>query len=547
MHRDSVHAVVPRATSATASISRVPTPNDGESLNPAETRQLGVVRHFGTVGSLLMGIAALGAGTAPVLNNPVVGVPVLGLFPRMPTASLAVAYTGLFMMVLAWLWLGALLVPGRYRLPRPAQMHRTLAMWAVPLLLAPPMFSRDVYSYLAQSAQAVLGLNPYVLGPAEALGVDHPLVRGIPTVWRNTPAPYGPLFLTLGRPVIWIAGNDVVLGAILFRVLALAGVAMIVWSLPRLARRAGVSPVFALWLGALNPLVLFHLISGAHNEALMIGLMLVGLELALRRPALGTPMVAGTAVIAASAMIKIPSALALGFVGVWLARHRGGRLRDLAWVAVVLGAVAGATTVAITYASGLGFGWIFALDTPGNIRSWMSLSTDLGLLAGQVGMWLGLGDHTGTVLVLTRAVGLAGAAAVCVVLLWRCWQGKAEPMAGLGIGLGAVVLLGPAVHPWYLLWAVIPLAAAATTANYRVLAVAGSAVLAVVVAPTGAGFLFRAWVLPAAIVAGLLALLVPLALVCGRTPAVTAVFRRTPPGSLRSWDRPVPPSMARDP
>ena len=63
----------------------------------------------------------------------------------------------------------------------------------------------------------------------------------------------------------------------------LLGLAMIVWALPRLARRFGVPPVSALWLGAANPLVLFHLVVGVHNEGLAIGLMLVGLELALRK------------------------------------------------------------------------------------------------------------------------------------------------------------------------------------------------------------------------------------------------------------------------
>ena len=65
----------------------------GAGLDPAETRQLDTVRRFGTVGALLMGLGSLGAGTAPVLGNPVVGHLVLGLFPRMPTASLAVAYS----------------------------------------------------------------------------------------------------------------------------------------------------------------------------------------------------------------------------------------------------------------------------------------------------------------------------------------------------------------------------------------------------------------------------------------------------------------------
>ena len=73
------------------------------------------------------------------------------------------------------------------------------------------------------------------------------------------------------------------MGVAFQRLLALLGFAMIVWALPRLARRFGINPVSALWLGAANPLVLFHLIVGVHNEALAIGLMLVGIELGLRR------------------------------------------------------------------------------------------------------------------------------------------------------------------------------------------------------------------------------------------------------------------------
>lgn len=513
-----------------------PLPGERSTLDGAELRQLDLVRRFGTVGALLMGIGALGAGTAPVLDNPVVGKPIVGLFTRMPTASVAIVYTGIFMVLLAWLWLGALAAPGRNRLPSRAQLDRTLVMWAVPLLVAPPMFSRDVYSYIAQSAQAARGLDPYTLGPADVFGVDNPLVRGIPTIWRDTPAPYGPLFLTLGRPIYWLAGDDVVTGAVLHRVLALAGVAMIVWALPRLARRAGVSPVFALWLGAANPLVLFHLISGTHNESLMIGLMLVGMELALRKPAVGPPLLAGIAVLGAAAMVKLPAALALGFVGLWLARHAGGRVRDVVGFAALLGVISGATMMAISLGSGLGFGWTGTLGIPSLIRSWMSLSTDLGLVGARIGSWLGLGDHTAAVLSLTRGVGLAAAVLVCGLMLWRCWRGRIEPLAGLGVSLGALVLLGPVVHPWYLLWAAIPLAAAAGAPAYRTSATIASAFLAVVVAPTGSGFEFRGWVILTAVAAALVVLLVPLLLVRNRVPPATAVLGLQP-GMWTRWSR----------
>ncbi|MGH3931866.1 MAG: polyprenol phosphomannose-dependent alpha 1,6 mannosyltransferase MptB, partial [Pseudonocardiaceae bacterium] len=323
---------------------------------------------------------------------------------------------------------------------------------------------------------------------------------------------------TLGRPIYWIAGEDVVLGALLHRALALAGLVLIVWALPRLARRAGVSPVFALWLGAANPLVLFHLVSGVHNEALMIGLMLVGMEVALRTPAVGPALLGGTVLIAAAASVKVPAALALGFLTAWLAHHRGGRLRDLARAGLLIGGVALTTTVVIGLGTGLGFGWVAALDTPNVVRSWMSVVTDLGLVAAWIGAMFGLGDHTTSVVALTRSTGLAAAGGVCLLLLWRCWRGRVEPVAGLGIALGAVVLLGPVVHPWYLLWAAIPLAASATHSVFKVTATLASAVLAVLVAPTGSDFLFRAWVVPTAIVAATIILVVPLLVVRGRTP-----------------------------
>ena len=157
-----------------------------------------------------------------------------------------------------------------------SQLDRTLLLWILPLCVAPPMFSKDVYSYLAQSEITARGLDPYQVGPAGALGVDNVLTRTVPNIWRDTPAPYGPLFLWIGRGITWLTGENIVSGIFLHRILALAGIALIVWALPRLARRCGVAAVSALWLGAANPLLLFHLVAGIHNEAMMIGLMLAG-------------------------------------------------------------------------------------------------------------------------------------------------------------------------------------------------------------------------------------------------------------------------------
>ena len=199
-----------------------------------------IPRRLGLTGALLMGIGALGAGALPV-PNPLFGLRVISLPGRNATAAIAITYAGMGMLVLAWLWIGRMLRGPRAVAPAPdrTQLARTGLLWALPLALAPPMFSKDVYSYLAQSAITARGLDPYSLGPAAALGVDDPLTRTIPTIWRDTPAPYGPLFLMLGRGITALTGYDVVQGVFAHRVLALCGVALIIWALPRLARRCG--------------------------------------------------------------------------------------------------------------------------------------------------------------------------------------------------------------------------------------------------------------------------------------------------------------------
>jgi alpha-1,6-mannosyltransferase len=484
-----------------------------------------LARRLGLTGALLMAVGALGAGALPV-PNPLNGLRLIGLPSRNATLAIALTYAGMGMLVLAWLWIGRMLSARGAVAPAPDRLAigRAGILWALPLAVAPPLFSKDVYSYLAQSAITARGIDPYVFGPAQALGVDDPLTRTIPTIWRDTPAPYGPLFLMVGRGITALTGNDVVFGVLAHRALALCGVALILWALPKLARRCGVEPGLALWLGAANPLVLFHLVSGIHNEALMIGLLLAGLHLCLGERDLPVPWprwVAGAVLITLGASVKIPALLALGFVGVDLARRWGGRVRDVALAAGALGAVAVVVYAVIGFGTGLGFGWVSTQGTANSIRSWMSLSTDIGQLSGQIGILAGLGDHTDTTLTITRGIGGLAAAAAVAWLLWLCLKGRVEPVTGVGVALGAVVLLGPVVHPWYLLWAAIPLAATRGMPRHRRFALAASAVIAVMVPPTGADFNFRAYQLPFAIIAGVVMLLVALV-------AVRELARREP-------------------
>ena len=510
----------------------------GSPLNDAELIALRRTRLFGATGTVLMAIGALGAGARPVVQDPTFGVRLLNLPSRIQTVSLTMTTTGAVMMALAWLMLGRFALGDR-RMTR-SQLDRTLLLWVLPLLIAPPMYSRDVYSYLAQSEIALQGLDPYRSALRPGLGLDHVFTLSVPNMWRDTPAPYGPLFLWIGQGISALTGENIVAAVLCHRLVVLLGVGLIVWATPRLARRCGVAEVSALWLGAANPLLIMHLVAGIHNEALMLGLMLAGTEFALRGvdaagPLLPRPLawphcrdewarwlplanlVLGIVLITMSSQVKLPSLLALGFVAMALACRWGGTFKAFVIAGGSLTAVSLAVMALIGWASGLGFGWLYTLGTANVVRSWMSLPTLLALGTGQVGILLGLGDHTTAVLGLTRAIGVLIIAIIVTFLLLAVLRGRLHPVGGLGVALGMTVLLFPVVQPWYVLWAVIPLAAWATLPQFRTTTIVVTLVVGIF-GPTANGDRFTLFQILLAVVASTMIVLILIGLTYYRLP-----------------------------
>ena len=510
----------------------------GSPLNDAELMALRRTRLFGATGTVLMAIGALGVGARPVVQDPTFGVRLLNLPSRIQTVSLTMTTTGAVMMALAWLMLGRFTLGDR-RMTR-SQLDRLLLLWVLPLLIAPPMFSRDVYSYLAQSEISMEGLNPYKVGPATGLGLAHVFTLSVPNMWRETPAPYGPLFLWIGKEISALTGENIVAAVLCHRLVVLVGVGLIVWATPRLASRCGVAEVSAMWLGAANPLLIMHLVAGIHNEALMLGLMLAGTEFALRgidsarrlvpRP-LAWPksrddwvgwlpavnLVFGVVLITMSSQVKLPSLLALGFVAMALAYRWGGTVKAFLVSGGLLTAASVAVMALIGWLSGLGFGWLYTLGTANVVRSWMSLPTLLALGTGQVGILLGLGDHTTAVLGLTRAIGVFTIAIIVTFLLFAVMRGRLHPVGGLGVALGVTVLLFPVVQPWYVLWAVIPLAAWATRPAFRTTTIVVTLVVGIF-GPTANGDRFTVFQILLATAASTLIVLILIALTYYRLP-----------------------------
>ncbi|MFJ9152384.1 polyprenol phosphomannose-dependent alpha 1,6 mannosyltransferase MptB [Streptomyces sp. NPDC102270] len=417
-------------------------------------------RILGLAGTAFLAAGGETAGALPVRE-------LLG--PASPRAALGLvaAYFGVVLLIAAWLLLGRLVRSPDQR-PATCELMAVLVVWSLPLLLAPPLFSRDVYSYLAQGAMADAHMDVYAHGPALLGG---PLAAEVAPVWRDTAAPYGPVFLGVASALARASQGELPAGLLGMRLVALLGVALMAAVLPRLARHSGADPAAALWLGALNPLVLLHLIAGAHNDAVMLGLLGLGLVAALGRwPILGAVLVT------LAALVKAPAVL--GLAAIVVLRTRAG---DHPARAVLTAAVpAAATTVAATAVAGTGYGWIGALNTPVSSGNW-ALTSLLGRATGALLEHLG-SDLAPLAVPVWHALGVVAAVAVIGHIWLRL---RPRPVYALGLSLATVAALGPAIRPWYALWGLFLIAAAAPSASVRHRVAAVTGVLALATLPSG--------------------------------------------------------------
>ena len=424
----------------------------------------------GLAGTVLMAVGGFGAGSLPRPSpGSWLGVDALASSTAGRTACLVVVAIGGVLLAAAW-WHLRLFVEHA----TVGAAARVTALWSAPLLIGPPMFSRDIYAYGAQGVVVARGFNPYRLGPIEGGGF---FSAHVDEVWRGTPSPYGPAYLAPASWAVRLSGSSVVPTVLLLRLLAVIGLVIAAVALVRLATRYGVPPQRALLLGVANPLTLLHGVSGAHNDVLMLGLMLAGMAVALvphRRP---WRLVAAGALIALAALVKVPAAAALPALVLAVPGARS-RLRTAGWL------VAGAAVVVVSVPAltGVGWGWLLTFDAGRRVLSLFSPVTGLGTLLGAPLYRLGITSSTGAVRSLVLLAGSVLGALVAGVLVLR--TPRLGALRAVGLALVAVVLLSPTVLPWYVLWGVVPLTACVRRRTAEGLA-AACLVLAFGTAPDG--------------------------------------------------------------
>jgi hypothetical protein len=331
-----------------------------------------------------------------------------------------------------------------------------LALWSVPLLLGPPLLSNDVYSYAAQGELQSRGIDPTSHGPVYLLSGS--FAAPADPYWRNDPAPYGPVWVELSRVVVEASDHDAARAVWGFRGLAALGVAMSAAGVVLIARSYRISPAVAVAVGVANPLVLLHLVGGGHNDALMLGLLTLGLAAARR-----DRRVLAVVLVALATAVKLPAAIALPFIG-WTWPGAGAHLRQRLAAAAGTMAAAGAGIAATCVLVGIGPGWVFALSGTNRVSSTFSLTTKLGFVASELVAWTGLEVSEDLIVGAFRMGGLLVAGVITTLVLFR--SPRLGVVRSVGIVLLVVIILGPVVWPWYLT-AGFALLAAVGVGRYR--------------------------------------------------------------------------------
>lgn len=399
------------------------------------------IRHRGTLG--VLGAILITAGAFCYTGIPRAGH-VAGLLPlhalrASPHAELwglAGCFTGLALLTAAWLLLG---VAVRAGMVGSAAVHRAALLWVAPLLVAPPLFSGDGWSYAADAFLTGHGASPYVATPSILHG---PIVEAVCGCWRHTPAPYGPAAMVWGGIFGRLTTSPWAL-MLCYRLLALIGLGLLMWAVPRLARMTGVHPASASWLVVASPFVLAVGVGGTHLDLMMAGLVAVAIAVTPTRGWL-----AGAALIGCAAAIKAPAAVAgigvvLGSLQSEGSDSLGHRVRRTAEVAgVALGVLTG-----IGLVSGLGFGWVRAMNAALVLHTPLSLTYEIRRLWALLGL-----SHAKPV------VDTAGVVVLVLALAWLLWRAPAR-RSGSAVLTAAVAMLlttvlSPVTNYWYYLWCV---------------------------------------------------------------------------------------------
>ncbi|HEX5053474.1 MAG TPA: glycosyltransferase 87 family protein [Planctomycetota bacterium] len=319
-------------------------------------------------------------------------------------------------------------------------------------LLVPAFLSSDVTDYVMRGRVLALhGGNPYVQVAADF--PDDALLAFGDAAWKQFPLPYGPLIADLQAGIAWLAHlfrflpplGEFLLAVVLFKAVfaaCLVLAALTARSICAVLRPAEQDTVLlgVLW----NPLLLNEGVAQAHNEPLVLLMLLLAL-----RATLMARTAAGAFALGLGVLTKVVPVLLAPLWLVWSLRHR--RL-----VGLLLG------TAAALLVSG--FYYLRFFTDPGALSFVQRQSSVTGASLAWAAASL-LHIDVASALTAGRVLVVAIVLAVAV----RLWRRPEPPrlVHGCAACLASLVCLGLGnFGPWYHIWW-IPLALLAGTGYLR--------------------------------------------------------------------------------
>ena len=375
--------------------------------------------------------------------------PLASLASRSPLGSPwgpLLAWVMLLLLTLSWL----LVLTGAEELSMKTLIWAITSVYLI-LLLAPPLLSTDVFTYLSAGRLQILhGVNPYLHGPV--VQPQDPVFAWTGLVWCDTPTVYGPLFSYLSAG---LAGFGLAVGLWTMKFIAAVAAAACAWLTWSIAKELGRPPKMAMLFVALNPVLLVHGVGGGHNDLLMLVAVLAAVRLVLA----SRPGQAGAAVAVAVA-IKATAGLALPFVLIGSRRHaeRGSRRAAIGFgiAAMILGVIG-------TISYGLSWLAIPITVSKGPSRHVGELESFPGMFSGYL--------HLGTLGTPARIVLGVSAVAVVLLALRYALKGGDNWIGATAISVAGALSLSTQLHAWYIVLA-LPFAALSDDRRVRRMAIA---------------------------------------------------------------------------
>ena len=182
------------------------------------------------------------------------------------------------------LWVGMRALGDGWK-PRVKRLFGLGATLSLLTILVPPLTSADVLMYAAYGRLQAIGRDPYEITPAEVFrGQFDPVLRWTERPWQDTPSVYGPITSWTQLLANKLGGenmHDIVFWLQVFAVvpfiIACAGVVMLAHGDPRRQARATL-------LTIANPMLIWAVVAGAHNEALSVMFAVAGMMFMRKNP-----------------------------------------------------------------------------------------------------------------------------------------------------------------------------------------------------------------------------------------------------------------------